>query len=147
MIERIIWHPNQLPIELESPFLRGDHERPIRISFHLPSFTNLTNEEELAIKTLRNLANLSELDVMEFQEGSYSYTTVDEKIQAFKSCSGDVGQIQISPYNPDHDSMPIYSGNSKYFRETYMYSGQLLELASYLAKHNNTEDTAISIYT
>ena len=136
MIDRIIWRPNILPKELESPFQRGEHQRTLRITLHCASLCDLTEEEELALTTIRNLGNLPELDVKEIQDGFYSYSTIDDKKQAFRLNPGPIEKIQLSPFDPDKDSIAIYSGNTNHFSETYMDSGLILEFMAYFDVNN-----------
>jgi hypothetical protein len=45
MIERIVqWNRNNAPGDLISPFMRGKGERPLRLTFHIPSLNNATGE-------------------------------------------------------------------------------------------------------
>src|SRR5574341_467222 len=113
MIERVRWHPHAFPQELERPFQRGEHERQLRITLHLSSFNILSEEEKTALDTLRNLGNLPELDTLEIQVGSFSYSTFEEMEEAFKSASGSERQIRISPFNPDSENMSIYTGDDE----------------------------------
>jgi len=79
MIERIEWDKLTSDLnELSNPFMRGKGERPLRITFHSQSFTNLSDEERAAIELLRELANLKEVEVFETSQGDFPHIVVDE---------------------------------------------------------------------
>ncbi len=54
MIERIIW-PQPGIDEPESPFLNGLKRRPLRITFHSQTLTNLSGQEAEALEALKEL--------------------------------------------------------------------------------------------
>ncbi len=139
MINRIIWQPHILSKELESPFQRGEHERPLRITLHCDSLCDLNEEEELALNTIRNLGNLPELDVKEIQSGLYTYDSDEDKQQAFRLSSGIVGQIQLSKFDLDRDCIEIYSGDANTFRQSHIDSSQILDFMSYFCVNSNED--------
>src|SRR5438132_1526770 len=59
--------------ELESPFLRGGGERPLRITFHTSGLRGLSSEEKEALEALHELANLPEIEAL---------TTIESKNDA-----------------------------------------------------------------
>ena len=68
MISKIIWPST---FEKGNPFGGTDGIRPIRITFHSSSFTNLPNDEKKALDILMGLAMLADVDAMSF-DGSVS---------------------------------------------------------------------------
>lgn len=79
MIERIEWDKlTARPNELRCPFMRGKGERPLRITFHSQSLTNLSEGEKAAVELLRELANLPELEVFETSPGHFPHIVVGE---------------------------------------------------------------------
>ncbi len=84
MIERIIW-PNRVGNEPESPF-QPNATRPLRITFHESSFSNLQSEEAAALQALRELARL-------------------EQIEAVATSPGSLPAIKVE--TPDHDKKDV----------------------------------------
>jgi len=79
MIERIEWDKLTSNLnELHSPFTRGEGERPLRITFHSQSFTNLSEEDKAAIELLRELAKLKELEAFETSPGDFPHIVLSE---------------------------------------------------------------------
>jgi len=58
--------------------MRGKGERPLRITFHSQSLTNLSEEGKAAIELLRELGNLPELEVFETSPGDFPHIVVGE---------------------------------------------------------------------
>lgn len=139
MIERIIWRQNLIPRELESPFQRGEHERPLRLTLHLAGMQALTVDEQLVIDTIRNLGSLSQVDVMEIEVGSYYYPTFDDEEQAFKNHSGDIGQIRIGPYKPEDENIPIYYSDASGYGRSGIHTDYLYECMTYFAQYYSPE--------
>jgi hypothetical protein len=77
MIDPIVW-PKVIPYrgEFPSPFIRGDRERPLRLTFHTSSFTDLSPEETEALETLLQLANHSEIEAVQTEAGPSPYLEI-----------------------------------------------------------------------
>jgi hypothetical protein len=65
MIKRLDWAHRTHYNELSSPFMRGEGERPLRITLHSNSLTELTNEEATAVTLIRELGLLTQVQVYE----------------------------------------------------------------------------------
>jgi hypothetical protein len=75
LIEQFKWrHPTR--DEALSPFLRGNSERPLRITFHSSSFTGASNEDIEAIKTLRDFSTLSEMRAVDTEAGALPHLQI-----------------------------------------------------------------------
>lgn len=68
MIERMVW-PNSVGSEPESPF-QPNATRPLRLTFHESSFSNLPPEEARALQALRELAQLKQIEAVATSPGS-----------------------------------------------------------------------------
>jgi hypothetical protein len=99
MIERIEW--NSSFKELPNPFMRGKGERPLRITFHSQSFTNLSDEETSALELLRELVTLEELKPFQTSPGAFPY-------------------IKIQESDPKDDTIPVELVHNN---KTLMYTG------------------------
>jgi hypothetical protein len=75
MIEPIIWPHNSRVVfgEPESPFVRGSHERPLKITFHSATFADLPPEEAEALDALRQLAHLPEVEALDTANGPFPH--------------------------------------------------------------------------
>lgn len=79
MIEQIEWDKlNSSPSELPSPFMRGKGERPLRVTLHSETLTDLSEREKTAIELLRELANLAELEIFQTGSGDFPRIVVGE---------------------------------------------------------------------
>ncbi len=76
MIERIKW-PRPKRDELESPFLRGKDERPLRLTLHSSTLAAPPSDEAEALEALRDLAHHPLLDIVQTEAGELPLLTVD----------------------------------------------------------------------
>jgi len=60
----------------ENPFLRGS-TRPIRVTLHTSSFKTLTNRQEVALKLLRELSALDDIDLLDTSPDAPYHFTID----------------------------------------------------------------------
>lgn len=127
MIERIEWDKlTSSPSELSSPFMRGRGERPLRITLHSESLTNLSEEEKETIDLLRELGNLPELEI-------------------FQTTPGDSPQIVVREAKPEDYSIPvelIYKGTLQ-MRTLVWNKRQWPIIAAQLVSPNNQSEEAI----
>ncbi|MBI5031854.1 MAG: hypothetical protein HZB51_15095 [Chloroflexi bacterium] len=77
MIERILW-PQPNPGEFPSPFIRGDKERPLRITLHTSGLNNLPDDENEALVALLELANLPEICPLQTSPGEFPYFEIGQ---------------------------------------------------------------------
>jgi len=68
MIERVIW-TGSTSVEKRSPFLCGSN-KPLKITFHTSSFTRASSQEHEAIRLLRELCNLTNIEALDTQDGN-----------------------------------------------------------------------------
>lgn len=78
MIERIEWSNSTYSDELHSPFMRGKGERPLRITLHSDSLTELPGEEMAAVAVLREFGYLPEVQVIETEPCGYPHIEVGD---------------------------------------------------------------------
>lgn len=71
----VVW-PDPHINEFISPFLRGKKERPLRLSIHTQSLCDLTEEEDAAYKTIRELGQLKDVDVVATENDVFPYYRV-----------------------------------------------------------------------
>lgn len=76
MIERINWAGSGLGNK-NCPFSCGNVDRPLRITFHTSSFEGAPLEEEEAIRALRELSNLPEIEALDTEEGTLPYIKIE----------------------------------------------------------------------
>lgn len=69
MIEPINW-PKMLFDETLSPFIKGPHQRPLRLTFHTSTLTSPHTEEAEALEAMYQLSNLSDIDALETGAGN-----------------------------------------------------------------------------
>jgi hypothetical protein len=81
MIQPILW-PEQGRDEYASPFHRGKHERPLRITLDVESFKDSAGNEKDAYELIRELGELDEIDI---------YSSVDDGFP----------WLDIKPENPN----------------------------------------------
>jgi hypothetical protein len=67
---RLFWHLD-VP-DARSPFCRYEI-RPLKLTFHNRGLINLTDKEQKAYELLQELANLPELEVLQFESGNYPH--------------------------------------------------------------------------
>ena len=65
MIERLIWRRDRPSSGLESPFMRGEGERPLRITFHSSGLADMCGEDSAALDALRELSHVEEVEANE----------------------------------------------------------------------------------
>lgn len=131
MIERIQWHQPHNRDELRSPFLRGASQRPLRLTFHSESLSNLGVRERDALSLLRELANLSH-------------------IEAIDTAAGDLPQMVLGDVDVSSDLLPLRIDHPD--RSQHMSVGLVSEcrrlaerLASELAVSPTVDETFGSI--
>ncbi len=78
MIERLDWAHRTHHNELRSPFMRGEGERPLRVTLHSDSLTNPTNNEETdAITLIREFRHLPQVQVYETEPSDNPHIIID----------------------------------------------------------------------
>jgi hypothetical protein len=87
LIEQVKW-PQSTMGEALSPFLRGNRERPLRITLHSSSFSRASDEDTEAISAIRDLSTVSE-------------------IQAVDTEPGRLPRLQIGTFIPENQEIPI----------------------------------------
>ncbi len=92
MVTRIYWQ-DQYNNELASPFLRGDGERHLRITFHSSSFIDSTNEETEAIEALRQLSPINEIEMLDTK----CIQLISNKLENYQQ---EENSIKFSVYTP-----------------------------------------------
>lgn len=75
MINPIHW-PEPQHDELPSPFLRGEKERPLRITFHTSTLIDLSAKEAESLETLYELSRLPEIEALQTEEGDFSHIEI-----------------------------------------------------------------------
>lgn len=70
MIHSVKW-PDPRGGEFRSPFLRGDKERPLRLTIHIQSLGGLSGEDRSAYEEIRELGQLDEIDVLATAEDTF----------------------------------------------------------------------------
>ncbi|MFH1032843.1 MAG: hypothetical protein V1767_09820 [Chloroflexota bacterium] len=80
MIDQIEWDRFKSSFnELPSPFMRGMGERPLRITLHSETLTDVSDREKTTIELIRELANLPELEIFETGgQGDFPHIVVGE---------------------------------------------------------------------
>ena len=72
MIQNVIWPDPQMG-EFCSPFLRGGKERSLRLSLHVQSLKNLSEEDSAGYTAIRELGQLDLIDVLASGEDTFPY--------------------------------------------------------------------------
>ncbi len=93
MIPHIRW-PDPHMDENQSPFQRGAHERPLRVTIHVQSLQNLTGEDAMAYQVIRELGTLDEVDIVATSQDSFPYFRINS-IAAFD------GYFNVDEVNQD----------------------------------------------
>jgi hypothetical protein len=70
VIEPIHWPQPRHP-EMTSPFERGEHERPLRITFHTSTLGEASAPERVALEALHELCGLDEIEALQTGEGLF----------------------------------------------------------------------------
>src|SRR3954452_10967981 len=63
--------------ELGSPFLRGEHERPLRLTLFSESLVSMPRKEAEALTALRDVAQLPHMAVVDTSQGDLPRLTID----------------------------------------------------------------------
>lgn len=85
MIERVKW-PQTTRGEALSAFLRGNSERPLRVTLHSSSFFGASDEDIEAINALRDLSRFSEIQAVDTEAGMLPHL----RIGTFKAESQEI---------------------------------------------------------
>lgn len=102
MISKIIW---PFTFEKGNPFGGVDGIRPIRITFHSSSFTNIATDEKKALDILMGLARLDDVDAMSFDGSVSPKIFIDHE-------RGDAEYIGLKVINAEGETI-VFSGVSK----------------------------------
>lgn len=78
MIQSIVW-PDPRMKEFRSPFQRGDKERNLRLTLHIESFDGITGENEVAYSVIRELGELTEIEIISTQEDSFPWMQIKDE--------------------------------------------------------------------
>lgn len=77
MIECIDWNRTAHFGKFPNPFMRGDGERPLRITLHSESLREITGQSMDAVALLRELGHLPQIELLETEPGNFSHIEVD----------------------------------------------------------------------
>jgi len=77
MIERISW-PELFEDKPPSPFLRGQQERPLGVTFHTSTLAALPEQEIEALEALTELAYLSEVRALQTEAGTFPHIEIGD---------------------------------------------------------------------
>jgi hypothetical protein len=115
MIERVEWSRKTHSGELGCPFMRGQGERPLRITLHSDSLAKLSGEEMAAVGVLREFGHLPEIEVLETEPGGYPH-------------------IEVGDLDPQADFIPvqIVSGGEPQLYTSVPFPRQWLGVARHL---------------
>jgi hypothetical protein len=94
LIEHLIW-PRPTRDEALSPFLRGNFERPLRITLHSSSFTGASDEEMEVINALRDLSTLSEIRAVDTEAGELPHVQIG-------TCKAGNSEIPVTVLDKSH---------------------------------------------
>ena len=119
MIPKIVW-PDIF--NKGNPFGGVDGVRPIRITFHNSSFTNIDNDEKKALDILIGLAKLDDVDAMSF-DGSVSSKIVIDHERA------DAENIGLKIVNVEGKTVLFSSVSKSFLKPNFI--GYLLGVYSY----------------
>ena len=102
MEQRLIWPSTHL--EDPTPFTAGPHQRPLRLTFHSPSFSAARPSDTAAISLLNELSSEAELDIVDFEGAAHPAIVVDPKPSN--------GYRNITVRNPDGEPILHHIGIS-----------------------------------
>jgi hypothetical protein len=116
MIERIIW-----PSRDDNPFIDKTGARPLRITFHTHSFSNLSPEDTEALEAIKDLANLSH-NIVEAP-----------KFIIFQTEPGEFPHIQLGSINNNIMKVYVKTFAGGEHHTGIFYANQYLQIASDLS--------------
>lgn len=119
MIEPIVW--NRRGRQTPSAFLKGQTERPLRVTFHTATFQNLSDDENKALELLLELVLVPELEALQTEPGILPHMDLGD----FQS---DTDYVHVKV---------IYRGKPRR-RTQVFYPKQYYDMAVRLVSHNET---------
>ena len=115
MIERIVWpHPPGRQ-DLPSPFLRGEHERPLRITFHEATLAELPTIEREALDAVRQLAHRPGIEALTMPAAQFLLVSPGDgdSIRAVGDFEDGHGQLLYGELPPRYDASGVLDQRGK----------------------------------
>jgi len=113
---------------LLSPFMRGQGERPLKITFHISSLANATGETLAALQTLRELGYVAEITAYQTEPGDFPHIVIGDNNVNFQDNTIPVRLIV-------NGEAQLYTG--------IIFPRHLPQLAGLLAKETNIDTKTI----
>jgi hypothetical protein len=127
MIEPAEWSSLTHIGELACPFMRGQGERPLRLTLHSDSLAELSGEQGAAVQVLREFGHLPEIQVLETEPGGHPH-------------------IKVGDLDPQADFIPfqIVSGGEPQLYTSVPFPRQWRDIAPHLVGQSTLDHPDVS---